>query len=369
MEKSEPPEIAVVSSSDGRIESNNNNATSGAPVKKEIWIISDQKAVAAPGTSVGDPRLEGAGNVPSMPSCIGPDGLLGRGVKFMEAKMEKLGQLNREDSRANMKVPQMPDLARCFFAETLGTFLLVVFGDGAIAQIVTGGDPKGNFLNIAFGYGFALMIGILVSGGVSGGHLNPAVTVTMAVLKKLEWKKVPVYILGQHLGAFLASVVLYGIYYNEMTRINPDFSVPGTAGIFASYPANENISIVTLVFDQLFGTALLLIIILAVTDENNMKIHQSLVPLFIGLGLTAIHISFAQNAGCAINPARDLAPRLFTLMGGWGKQTFNYQNYFFWIPTFIPYIGGIVGGAIYSSMVSSHHRRDEVTDLRNIEMS
>jgi len=304
-----------------------------------------------------------------MPSCIGPDGILGRGVKFMEAKMEKLGQLNREDSRANMKVPQMPDLARCFFAETLGTFLLVVFGDGAIAQIVTGGNPKGNFLNIAFGYGFALMIGILVSGGVSGGHLNPAVTVTMAVLKKLEWKKVPVYILAQHLGAFLASVVLYGIYYNEMTRINPDFSVPGTAGIFASYPANENISIVTLVFDQLFGTALLLIIILAVTDENNMKIHQSLVPLFIGLGLTAIHISFAQNAGCAINPARDLAPRLFTLMGGWGKQTFNYQNYFFWIPTFIPYIGGIVGGAIYSSMVSSHHRRDEVTDLRNIEMS
>ena len=74
------------------------------------------------------------------------------------------------------------------------------------------------------------MIGILVSGGVSGGHLNPAVTVTMAVLKKLEWKKVPVYILAQHLGAFLASVVLYGIYYNEMTRINPDFSVPETAG-------------------------------------------------------------------------------------------------------------------------------------------
>ena len=81
--------------SDGRIESNNNNttSTSGATVKKEIWIISDQKAVAAPGTSVGgDPRSGGAGNVTSMPSCIGPDGILGRGVKFMEAKMEKLGR-------------------------------------------------------------------------------------------------------------------------------------------------------------------------------------------------------------------------------------------------------------------------------------
>merc|ERR1711973_404870 len=190
----------------------------------------------------------------------------------------------------------------------------------------------------------------------------------MAVFKKCSWLQVPVYILAQHLGAFLASAVLYGIYYNAMT-MTPDGSfINGTAGIFASYPI-AGVSTASLVFDQLFGTALLLIIILAVTDEHNMKINQSLVPLFIGLGLTAIHISFAQNAGCAINPARDLAPRLFTLMGGWGKQTFNYQNYFFWIPTFIPYIGGIVGGAIYSSMVSSHHRRDEVTDLRNIEMS
>ena len=103
------------------------------------------------------------------------------------------------------------------------------------------------------------------------------------------------------------------------------FTIPGGAGIFASYPAtidgsvynssSETIigegplpSTVTLFFDQLLGTALLLIIILSVTDERNMKVPSGFVPLFIGLGLTAIHLSFAFNAGCAINPARDLSP-------------------------------------------------------------
>ena len=204
-------------------------------------------------------------------------------------------------------VLKFPELLRQFAAETLGTFLLVVFGDGSIAQIKLGGPGMGTFLNIAFGYGLALMIGILVSGGVSGGHLNPAVTLTMAVFKKCRWIQVPIYILAQHLGAFLASAILYGIYFNGIDAAVK--TVPGTAGIFASYPTLAYpVTTATLAFDQLFGTALLLIIILSVTDERNMKVNQSLVPLLIGLGLTAIHISFGANSGCAINPARDFAP-------------------------------------------------------------
>ena len=118
----------------------------------------------------------------------------------------------------------------------------------------------------------------------------------------------PIYALAHHLGAFFASAILYGIYYNEIMRVDNRATIPGTAGIFASYPSDGGISTATLVFDQVLGTALLLIIIMAVTDERNMRIHQSLVPLFIGLGLTAIHISFAHNAGSAVNPARDFAP-------------------------------------------------------------
>ena len=170
-----------------------------------------------------------------------------------------------------------------------------------------------------FGYGFALMIGILVSGGVSGGHLNPAVTLAMAVLRKCSWIQVPIYMLAQYLGAFLAAAVLYGIYADGIN--GNDGRVAGTAGIFASYPISHSItnstghtinvweaSSVTLAFDQILGTGLLLIIILAVTDEKNMNVSSGLVPLLIGLGLAAIHNSFGLNAGCAINPARDFSP-------------------------------------------------------------
>ena len=209
------------------------------------------------------------------------------------------------EEQESRKMVKFPELLKQFSAEVLGTFLLVFFGDGAIAQKVIGKD--GTFLNIALGYGFALMIGIFVSGGISGGHLNPAVTLTMAIFKKCSWIQVPVYMLGQYLGAFIAAAMLYGVYSDGIALIDPDKSVAGSAGIFASYPQSFA-GTATLAFDQILGTAMLLIIILAVTDDRNMKIASGLVPLCIGLGLAAIHISFGLNAGCAINPARDFSP-------------------------------------------------------------
>ena len=207
-----------------------------------------------------------------------------------------------------MKFPRFPELLRQFLAETLGTFLLVVIGNGSVAHIKLGGAPMGSFLNIALGYGFGLMIGILVSGGVSGGHLNPAVTLTMAVFKRCRWIQVPVYLAAQHLGAFLASAVLYGIYYDGIKVLKASY-VPNAAGIFASYPGSlYELTVPTLVFDQLFGTCLLLIVIFAVTDEHNMSVPKGLIPFMIGMGLTAIHLSFGLNSGCAINPARDFVP-------------------------------------------------------------
>ena len=105
---------------------------------------------------------------------------------------------------------KVPQLVRSFLAEFLGTFLLVLFGNGAIAQFIGKGEPT--FLPVALGYGLALMIGILVSGGVSGGHLNPAVTLAMACIKKCKFIQVPIYWAAQYLGAFMASALLYGVY-------------------------------------------------------------------------------------------------------------------------------------------------------------
>ena len=140
---------------------------------------------------------------------------------------------------------------RLFLAEVLGTFLLVLLGDGAVAQVVLGNASKGNtffggFLNIALGYGLALMVGICASGGVSGGHLNPAVSLAMGVIKKLEWRKVPLYMAAQYLGAFLGAVVLWGNYKDAITMteeaVLPSNSTSqvkytsATHGIFATYP-------------------------------------------------------------------------------------------------------------------------------------
>ena len=210
-----------------------------------------------------------------------------------------------ERARNGIRSRQAPLLLRQFLAEVLGTFLLVLFGDGSIAQYKMLDPSSQNFLSVCFGYGFALMVGILVSGNVSGGHLNPAVTLAMAVLKKCSWLQVAVYWVAQYLGALLGAAVLYGIYADGIA-LNLGKNVQG-AGIFASFP-NEDSSTATLIMDQALGTACLLVIILAVTDKRNMDVPSGLIAPLIGLGLAAIHISFAFNAGCAINPARDLSP-------------------------------------------------------------
>ncbi len=199
-----------------------------------------------------------------------------------------------------------PSLLRKAMAEFLGTYLLVLFGDGAIAQYKMLEGPQSNFLSVALGYGFALMIGILASGGVSGGHLNPAVTLAMACIKKCAWTMVPIYWAAQYGGALLGAATVYGVYADGINALLGK-NVTGGAGIFASYP-NAYASTVTLVADQALGTACLLVIILSVTDGRNMKVASGLVAPLIGLGLAAIHISFAFNAGCAINPARDFSP-------------------------------------------------------------
>merc|ERR1712126_128396 len=257
----------------------------------------------------------------------------GRGERTVKDHTEE----ETATARMNLRIKGNQHL-REFLAEFLGTFILVLFGDGAVAQWSlaeqTGGNKGGNFLHVCLGYGLALMLGIFVSGGVSGGHLNPAVTLTMAVLKKLRWAQVPVYMVAQE---------------GDKTSMN-------TAGIFASYPSytTEQVAWYSLASDQMLGTALLILIILSVTDQENMKISPSLVPISIGLGLTAIHISFGLTAGAAVNPARDFSPRLFTLMAGWA-DSFSAADYWFWIPWLLPHVGGVLGGMVYTVMVAAHH--------------
>ncbi|KAK9767212.1 glycerol channel [Basidiobolus ranarum] len=237
-------------------------------------------------------------------------------------------------------------------AEFLGTFVLVLFGLGVNAQNTFNTyASESAYLSNNLGWGLGLTAGIYVSGGVSGGHLNPAVTVTMAYLRKFSWTRVLSYIIAQFAGAFLAAVVVYFIYNPALNVMGGDKFSLASAGIFATFPQPFN-TIGSAFFAEFVGTAALTLGIFAITDERNNQ-GKGYVALAIGLHLTAIGICLGWMTGYALNPARDFAPRLFTALYGWGWEVFSAHDYYFWVPVVAPYAGGITGGLLYNLLILS----------------
>lgn len=251
---------------------------------------------------------------------------------------------------------------REFLAEFLGTFVLVTFGTASVAQSVLSLSNKGDFFAVNWGWGLGVMLGLLVSGGVSGGHLNPAVTVAVATLGKLPWRKVPHYLAAQYLGAFLASGVVFLVYWDAIVWYEHDRgayrTTPDTAAIFGTYPA-QHLTFLGGVGDQFLGTGLLLLCVCAITDSRNMQVSKQFVPLFVGFTVLALGICFGFNCGYAINPARDFAPRLFTALTGWGLDVFTAYNHWWVVPIFATHIGAIFGAWLYYLAVEINWPKEE----------
>lgn len=250
------------------------------------------------------------------------------------------------------------DLVREFLAEFLGTFILMIYGDGSVAQAVLSKQSVGNHMSIHWSWGVGVMMGVYVAGGVSGGHINPAVSVAQACLGRFPWKKVPLYAVAQYCGSFLAALVVFLVYFDAINNydggVRTILGENGTAGIWATYPT-EYVSIGTCLGDQVFGTAILLICVLAITDERNMTPHKGLVPISIGLVVFVIGMTYGLNCGYAINPARDLAPRIFTAIAGWGADPFSHRSFsYFWVPVIGPHVGAVVGAFTYQLFVGFH---------------
>lgn len=248
-------------------------------------------------------------------------------------------------------------LVRQALAECLGTLILVMFGCGAVAQLVLSEGSHGMFLTVNFAFGFAAMLGILVCGQVSGGHLNPAVTFSLCVLGREPWRKFPVYFLFQTLGAFLGSGIIFGMYFDALWEYRKGSLIVvgenATAGIFATYPSTH-LSIVNGFFDQMIGTAALIVCILAIVDPYNNPIPRGLEAFTVGFVVLVIGLSMGFNSGYAVNPARDLGPRIFTALAGWGSEVFTAGDYWFFVPIFAPFFGSLVGVLVYQLMVGFH---------------
>jgi MIP family channel proteins len=247
--------------------------------------------------------------------------------------------------------------AREAAAEFLGTFVLIVFGTAVVAQVVLSGGANGSYLAINLGWGLAVTMAVYVSAGVSGAHLNPAVTVALAVHRGFPWAKVLPYSLAQLAGAFCGAAVTFFTYREAFDHFDGGVrSVAGahaTAGIFATYP-QPFLSIAGGLVDQVVGTALLLLLVLAIGDGKNFAPEPRLGPVLVGAAVVLIGMTFGYNAGYAINPARDLGPRLFTLVAGWGGEVFSAGNGWWWVPIAGPLLGGVLGGFAYDAFITRH---------------
>jgi len=245
--------------------------------------------------------------------------------------------------------------AQEFSAEFFGTMVLILFGCGSVAMVVLfGSNPpvpgevvKGGYTNIVLGWGLAVTFGIYIAGTISGAHLNPAVTLAMAATKRMPWSKVPHYILAQFLGAFAGAGLMYAVYYPKWITVDP--ALNHTAGVFCTFPAVPGFW--PGFFDQVVGTALLLGLILAVVDKLNALPGSNLAPFIIGLIIVAIGISFGGMNGYAINPARDLGPRLFAVVAGF-KNNGLTDGASVWLPPVLgPLVGGLLGAFAYDLFI------------------
>ena len=241
-------------------------------------------------------------------------------------------------------------------AEFLGTFVLIAFGAGVVAMTLLFGNNvpgeivNGGYTNITICWGLAVTMGIYVAGRISGAHLNPAVTVTLAVFRGFSWARVLPYCVAQTAGAFAAAALVFWNYLPAFMKVDPNLD--HTAGIFTTFPAFPALMSAGFL-DQVIGTALLLLMIFAVTDERNQP-PAHLQPIVVGLVVVAIGMAYGGLHGYAINPARDLGPRLFTVVAGFKNNGLTDGTMVWWVPVVAPLIGGLIGGAVYDFGIRKH---------------
>lgn len=235
-----------------------------------------------------------------------------------------------------------------FLAELIGTALLIILGDGVVANVVlnkTKGQNSG-WIVIATGWAMAVTVGVYAVNSVSGAHLNPAVTIGLAAIGKFPWASVPVYVAAQMIGAFLGAVIVW-LAYLPHWAVTEDKA--GKLAVFSTGPAIRNplANLIT----EIIGTTVLVLGVLAILRPENLVANtgfdKGFAPFLVGLLVWSIGLSLGGPTGYAINPARDLGPRLAHALlpiAGKGDSDWSYA----WVPIVGPIIGGVLGAVIFN---------------------
>lgn len=260
-----------------------------------------------------------------------------------------------------------------FVGEFFGTFILVFFGCGSVATAVLTGAQVGLF-QVAIVWGIGIATAIYLTGSLSGAHLNPAVSIALAAWADFPWRAVPRYVMAQFLGAFAASAVLFVMYRGTLLSYEAAHHIvrgaPGseaTAMIFGEFFPNPGgkpftdeirltVSHPAAFFIEFVGTAILMLVILGATNPRNASRPQILTAATIGLTVTILISLLGPLTMAAFNPARDLAPRIFSVLVGWGSVPFS-ANGLGWLTVYViaPVLGALAGGALYRWCFAPHY--------------
>ncbi len=246
-------------------------------------------------------------------------------------------------------------------AEFLGTALLIFFGTGCVAALKVAGASFGLW-EISIIWGIGVSMAIYLTAGVSGAHLNPAVSIALCLFADFEKRKLPFYIFAQVAGAFCAALLVYTLYSNLFFDFEQSHQmVRGSqaslelASVFSTYP-HPALSTAQAFLVEVIITAILMGVIMALTDDNNGLPRGAMAPLLIGLLIAVIGSAMGPLTGFAMNPARDFGPKLMTFFTGWGDIAFTGGRDipYFLIPIFAPIIGACLGAGVYRGMIARH---------------
>ncbi|MBI9089946.1 MAG: aquaporin family protein [Desulfobacterium sp.] len=227
-----------------------------------------------------------------------------------------------------------------FMGELIGTMILIIFGGGVVGGVVLNKSKAQNsgWIVITMGWGFAVAFAVYIVGKYSGAHINPAVTIGLASIGEFPWAKVPMYVAAQMLGAFIGGVIVY-LHYLPHWEATEDKDAK--LAVFATGPAINNP--VANLISEIIGTAVLVFGLLGIGVN---EFSNGLNPLVVGFFITAIGLSLGGTTGYAINPARDLGPRIahfFLPIAGKRDSDWSYA----WIPVVGPIVGGVSGAFLY----------------------
>lgn len=251
---------------------------------------------------------------------------------------------------------------RVFWAEFFGTAILALFGTAANNQVALSNSsavtssPAGTYISVAFGWALAVMLGVYVSAGISGGHINPAITLAMAIFRGFSWKKVPIYWAAQLTGAVTGSALVYWNYRHAIDLFEGGGGVrtiEKTGGLFFTNPL-PYVSNLNCFYNEFLMTAILMISVVAIGDTGNAAPPKNMGPFVVFWVVFGLGATLGMQTSFALNPARDLGPRLVTWFAGYGRQVWSVRSHYWFVVAILgPVCGAIVGAFIYDFFIAT----------------